>query len=76
MRIQAAAIEGEVLQSTTGAQDHVSEISFVRVDPARSNVGVAYPSFLSDRVLRLLIGIRPKGKAEVVNVEIGYTAAV
>lgn len=76
VRIQAAAIEGEVLQSTTGAQDHVSEISFVRVDPARSNVGVAYPSFLSDRVLRLLIGIRPKGKAEVVNVEIGYTAAV
>lgn len=74
VRNQAVGIEGELLQALTAVQDYVSEVSYVKVDPARSNTGVLYPSFLSDRKLRALVGLRPKGKAEVVELEIGFTA--
>ncbi len=70
----AKGIETDVRSALISLSNEVSSINTVLVDPALDDSGVAYPSFLSDGVLRLVLGIVPKGKAEEIRVSIGYTA--
>jgi hypothetical protein len=71
----AKGIEADVRSVLTAMSNEVSSISTVIVDPALDDLGQPYPSFLSDGVLRLVIGLVPKGKAEQILVSIGYASA-
>lgn len=73
IRVITANIEAEIRQALTAMANDVSEVNFVIVDPTTDDLGQAYPSFLSDGVLRVLIGLIPKGKSEQITVQIGYT---
>lgn len=70
---QTKMIEAEIRQALTAMQNDYSSVPVVVVDPEFDDSGVAYPSFLSDSTLRVIIGIVPKGKAEVIVVSIGFT---
>lgn len=70
----AKGIEADVRSVLTAMANEVSSISTVVIDPALDDLGAPYPSFLSDGILRVVIGLVPKGKAEQILVSIGYTA--
>lgn len=72
-RAIAASIEAEIEQALTAMADDVSEVNYIIVDPTKNESGTDYPSFLSDSTLRVLIGLLPKGKANTITVQIGYT---
>lgn len=70
----SASVEAELRQALeSGMINDVSSFNFIIVDPEKDDLGQDYPSFLSDGVLRVLIGIIPKGKAQEITVSIGYT---
>lgn len=69
------SIEAEIIQSLeTNAINNISAIGDVIVDPANDANNQAYPSILADSTLRAIVGIRPKGKAEQITLEIGFQA--
>lgn len=70
---QTSAVAAEIRSALGPIEPHVSNISYINVDPAVANDGSPYPSFLDDSTLRVQIGLRPKGKSVTINVEIGYT---
>lgn len=70
---QTKMIEAEIRQALTAMQNDYSSIPTVIVDPEFDDAGQAYPSFLSDNKLRVIIGIVPKGKAVEIFVNIGFT---
>jgi len=69
----AAGIEADIRTALEAMSSDVSVIQTVLVDPTKDDFGQDYPSFLVDRVLRVVIGLIPKGKAEQILVTIGYT---
>ncbi len=69
----AAGIEADIRTALEAMSSDVSVIQTVLVDPAKDDLGQDHPSFLVDRVLRVVIGLIPKGKAEQITVTIGYT---
>lgn len=73
VRRQTAVIEADIRSALVVMQSDISSVTYIIVDPEKDNLGQNYPSFLSVPKLRVLIGVIPKGKAETIEVEIGYT---
>lgn len=73
----ATSIKADIDSALTAMYNEISNTGdnppIVVVDPSLDDSGNPYPSFLSDGILRVTIGIIPKGKAETINVTIGYT---
>jgi hypothetical protein len=52
---------------------NISELSSLIIDPAKDENNVPYPSFLSDKTLRVIAAVRPKGKIEQIFITIFLT---
>lgn len=52
--------------------NNYSELTEVIVDPAKDANNDPYPSILLDKTLRVFVGIRAKGKAVFIEVEVGF----
>ena len=68
-RTLAAEIR-QALENNMG--DNISAIGSIIVDPAKDANNQPYPSILVDSTLRAIVGIRPKGKTEIIWVLLGY----
>jgi hypothetical protein len=72
-KVSKALVEADVRKALRALASEVSEIRFIFIDPTVDEDGNSYPSFLSEKVLRVNIGFIPKGKAETIIANLGYT---
>lgn len=70
---EAAEVELAIKKALGEMAENYSSLKMVLVDPEKNAAGVAFPSFLTDKTLRAVVGIVPKGKAETIFITIGYT---